>query len=132
MTKDARKKLKPTIEIGIFLGYTDTPHKYRVYFLANGMTVVRRDVKFDEEKAIQFFLERELDLHAEEELLVPKDEPQDVEQPHAKQHRVEETTHAEPSTRNGTKCTREARILMLDVIEHVGAPTSQCRHRRSP
>ena len=28
-------------------------------------------------------LESELDLHADEEILVPKDEPQDVEQPHA-------------------------------------------------
>ena len=41
------------------------------------------------------------------------------------------TTHAEPSTRNGRKCTREADRLMLDVTEHVGAPTSQCRQRRS-
>ena len=31
------------------------------------------------EKAMRFSLERELDLHADEELLVPKNEPQDVE-----------------------------------------------------
>ena len=43
-------------------------------------------------------LERELDLHVEEELLVPKDEPQDVEKPHVEDHGVAETTHAEPST----------------------------------
>ena len=35
------------------------------------------------EKGMQLSLERELDLHADEELLVPKNEPQDVEQPHA-------------------------------------------------
>ena len=39
-------------------------------------------------------LERKLDLHAEEELLVPKDESQDVEQPHEEVHGVEENTHA--------------------------------------
>ena len=50
-------------------------------------------------------LERELDLHAEEELLVPKNEPQDVEQPHVEDHGVEENTHAEPSTKNGRRCT---------------------------
>lgn len=33
-------------------------------------------------------LERELDLHAEEELLVPKDEPQDVDQPQEEVHGV--------------------------------------------
>ena len=45
------------------------------------MTVVRRDIKFNEEKAMKFLLERELHLHAEEELLVPKDEPPDVDHP---------------------------------------------------
>ena len=43
---------------------------------------MRRDIKFDEEKAMWLSLERELDLHAEEELLVPKNESQDVDQPH--------------------------------------------------
>ena len=39
-------------------------------------------------------LERDLDLHVEEELLVPKDEPQTVEQPHEEDHGVAENTHA--------------------------------------
>ena len=48
VTKDARKKLEPTVEIGIFVGYTDTPCYYRVYFQNRRMTVVRQDIKFDE------------------------------------------------------------------------------------
>ena len=36
-------------------------------------------MKFDEDKAIQLSLHRELELHAVEELLAAKDEPQDVE-----------------------------------------------------
>ena len=79
MRKDARKKLEPTAEVGIFLGYTDTPHNYRVYFPDSRMIVVRWDIKFHEEKAMKLSLERELHLHVEEELLVPKDEPQDVD-----------------------------------------------------
>ena len=74
-------------------------------------------------------LERELDLHAEEELLVPNDEPQDVEQPHAEEHGVEKNTHAEPSTINGRRCTTEADRLRLDAAENVGAPTSLRRQR---
>ena len=54
------------------MGYTETPHNYRVYFPNNIMIVVRWDIKFDEGKAMRLSLERELDLHAEEELLVPK------------------------------------------------------------
>ena len=69
-------------------------------------------------------LERDLDLHVEEELLVPKNEPQDVEQPHEEDHGVEETTHAEPSIKHGRRHTTKAYRLRLDAVEHVGAPTS--------
>ena len=40
VNKDARKKLEPTAEVGIFVGYTETPHNYRVYFPNNKMTVM--------------------------------------------------------------------------------------------
>ena len=40
VTKDARKKLELTSKVGIFMGYTDTPHNYRVYFPDSGKTVV--------------------------------------------------------------------------------------------
>ena len=46
VTKDARKKLDSTTEVGIFVGYTETPHNYRVYFPNSQMDVVRRDIKF--------------------------------------------------------------------------------------
>lgn len=55
VTNDAQKKLEPTAELGIFVGYTNTPHNYRVYLTSNRMIVVHRDVKFDEEKAIKIF-----------------------------------------------------------------------------
>ena len=40
VTNDARKKLEPTAEVGIFFGYTETPHNYCVYFLDSRKTVV--------------------------------------------------------------------------------------------
>ena len=46
VTKDARKNLELTAEVGIFFGYTETPYNYRVYFPDIRMTVVRRDIKF--------------------------------------------------------------------------------------
>jgi hypothetical protein len=64
ITKDSRKKLEPIAEVGIFVGYTETPHNYRVYFLNSKMIVMRRDIKFNEGKAMRLSLERELDLHA--------------------------------------------------------------------
>jgi hypothetical protein len=69
VNKDAKKKLEPTAEVGIFVGYTETPHNYRVYLLNNKMNFMRQYIKFDEGKAMRLSLERELDLHAEEELV---------------------------------------------------------------
>ena len=99
VTKDARKKLEPTVEVGIFVGYTDTPHNYRVYFPDSRKIVVQRDIKFHKEKAMKCSLEREPHLHVDGELLVPKDELQDVDQPRDEVHGVEETTHAAPTIR---------------------------------
>ena len=50
VTKDARRKLDPTTEVGIFVGYTDTPHNYRVYLSDSRKTVVRRISNFRRRK----------------------------------------------------------------------------------
>jgi len=72
VTKDAQKNLELTIELGILVGYTDTPHNYRVYLPTSWRIVVRRDIKIDEQKSMRVFLEREFQL--QKELLVPKEE----------------------------------------------------------
>ena len=120
VTKDAQKKLDPTAELGILVGYTDTPHNYRVFLPTSHRTVVRRDLKFNKQKAMRVSLKRELKFHAKEELLVPKeDEPQtDAEQPHSKDSRVETFTHTE-SSRDGWKRSREVERLVMDVRENV-------------
>lgn len=61
--------------MGIFFGYTYTPHNYQVYLLTNRLKMVHRDVKFDEEKAMRCSLERELQLHAVYDILASKEEP---------------------------------------------------------
>ena len=109
--------------------YSDTPHNYSVYFPNNLMIFVRRDIKFDEEKAMRLSLERELDLYEDEELLVQKDEPQDVDQPHAQDHGVAKNTHVEPSTKNGRRRTTKADRFRLDATKHVRAHTSLHRQR---
>jgi len=125
VTKDAQKKLEPTTELGIIVGYIGTPHNYLVYMKTSQMIMVCRDIRFDEEKAIRVSLERELELHADEELLAPKVEgPQmNVEQPHVEVQGVETSTQVE-SSREGRKCTREADRFLDDARENVGAPSS--------
>ena len=77
-------------------------------------------------------LERELHLHVEEELLIPKDEPLDVDQLQEEIHGVEESTHVEPNIRQGRKRTTKAGRLKLDGAQNVGVPTSHRRQRQSP
>ena len=74
-------------------------------------------------------LERELYLHADKELLVPKDESLDVDQPQEEVHGVEESTHIDPNIRTGRRHTTEAKRLKLHVAQNVGAPTSHHRQR---
>jgi len=81
--KDARKKIEPIGELGIFVGYIDTPHNYQVYLPSHRMIVVSRDVTFNEEKAMICSLDMVLWLHGDGERLVPMEECQDdVEKPH--------------------------------------------------
>jgi len=52
VSKELRKKFEPIEKLEVLLGYTETPENYHVYFPSLRMTVVRRDVKFDEEKSM--------------------------------------------------------------------------------
>jgi len=60
-----------------------------------------------------------------DELLAPKvEEPHiDMEQPHVEDPRVDTYTQVE-SSRDGIKHNREAKKLLDDAHENVGAPTS--------
>jgi hypothetical protein len=56
VTKNAMKKLEPNVEVGIFVGYIETPHNYCVYFPNSKMIVMRWDIKFEEGKAMRLSL----------------------------------------------------------------------------
>ena len=68
---DLRKKLEVITEFGFFVGYTETPHNYYVHLPSLRMIVMQRDVKFDEEKVTWCYLERELLIPLEEDILAP-------------------------------------------------------------
>ena len=52
VSKESRKKLESIKKLGVVVGYTETPHNYRMYLSSLRMKIVRRDVKFDEEKVM--------------------------------------------------------------------------------
>ena len=51
--KEKRTKLDPTAEKGIFVGYNETSKAYRIYIPALQSVVVKRDVRFKEDKAFR-------------------------------------------------------------------------------
>ena len=61
---DTRKKLDPSGEKGLLVGYSEISKAYRVYIPARRRIIVRRDVQFDEDRALR----RSLDLPAEQQL----------------------------------------------------------------
>lgn len=50
---EKRTKLEPTAEKGIFVGYNETLKAYRIYIPSQRKIVVRRDVRFEEERAFR-------------------------------------------------------------------------------
>ena len=50
---EKRTKLKPTAEKGIFVGYDETTKAFRIYLPSQRKVVVRREVKFEEERAFR-------------------------------------------------------------------------------
>ena len=57
---EKRTKLEPTAEKGIFVGYDETSKAFRIYLPSQRKVVVRRDVRFEEEKAFRKSIESEL------------------------------------------------------------------------
>jgi hypothetical protein len=55
---EKRTKLDPTTEKGILVGYSEVSKAYRIYILAPRRVVMRRDIKFEEDRVF----ERSLDL----------------------------------------------------------------------
>ena len=51
--KEKRTKLEPTAEKGIFVGYSETSKAFQIYIPAQRRVVVRRDVKFEEDRAFR-------------------------------------------------------------------------------
>lgn len=75
VSQDSMKKFEPTSNMEVFIGYIKTPHNYRVYFPSLRVTLMRRDFRFDQEKAMRCSLKQFLSIPSEEELLYPKQEP---------------------------------------------------------
>ena len=58
---EKRTKLEVTVEKCIFVGYDDTSKAFRIYLPAQSKGVVRREVRFEEERAFRKSQESEME-----------------------------------------------------------------------
>ena len=49
--KEKRTKMEPMAENGIFMGYSETSKAYQIFIPSKRRVVIRRDMKFEEERA---------------------------------------------------------------------------------
>jgi hypothetical protein len=50
---EKRSKMEPMVERGIFVGYSETSKDFRIYLTSLRKTVLRRDVRFEEDGAFR-------------------------------------------------------------------------------
>ena len=50
---EKRTKLEPTVERGIFVGYDETSNAFHIYLPSQRKVIVRREVRFEEERAFR-------------------------------------------------------------------------------
>jgi hypothetical protein len=132
-----RKKLEATANKKIFVGYNENSKAYKVYIPSLRNIVVRRDVRFEEDKALRKAHDTGAKAAGDQELEIQKTKEtqgtgagsddqiadQDVEQ---QDPPVQET----PSTRR--KKTRWAEQTLREAQEYVDAPRTSVREISAP
>ena len=72
---EKRKKLDQTAKKGLLVGYSENAKAYHIFILESRKIVVRRDVKFMEERAFRTSWEMATDTQIEEDPLVQPQRP---------------------------------------------------------
>jgi transposase InsO family protein len=141
---EKRTKLEATAEKGIFVGYSETSKAYRVYIPSLRKTVVRRDVKFEEDRALRKAHGTVPATAGDQELETQKTEDTQVtgagtgtgagtDDQIADQDEEQEAPPVQdtPSTTRRRK-TRWEEQTLREAQEYVGAPRTSVRESRAP
>ncbi|KAH9291809.1 hypothetical protein KI387_043002 [Taxus chinensis] len=149
--EDTRTKLDQTAEKGYLVGYSETSKAYRIFIPGTRRIIVRRDVKFMEDKAFR----RSRDLPADDQSEQPTKAPSPSqgqqssstvtstsidsgsEDSQSMEQLVQQDMHLEDievdisSSTVGSR-NREVQDTQRDTQEFVGAPRKSTRQRREP
>jgi hypothetical protein len=136
---EKKTKLEVTTEKGIFVGYNGTSKAYHVYIPALRKTVVRRDVKFEEDKSLKKALDTGPTTPRDQELKTLKGEETKVlgtctftyaQTSEQDEEHVAPPVHDTPLSRR--KKTRWVEQTVREAQEYVDAPRTSVRESRAP
>ena len=138
--KEKRKKLDQTAENGFLMGYSENAKAYRIYIPKSRNVVVRRDVKFLEERAFRKSQEMATNMKFEEDPLVRPQRPIEERSSASPRHNNSEGSSSDeeqeeeqvrPPITDG-RPSRELQQILRDAEGFVGAPREGKRIRKQP
>jgi hypothetical protein len=129
---EKRTKLEPTAEKGILVGYSETSKAYRIYISALRKTVVRRDVKFEEDRAFRRSHDSPpTETEEQEALKVEERSTTQVSDPRSSDQDQEAPSTQEATTTSGKKRPRWLQETLKDAEKHA-TPKGTFRESRPP
>ena len=73
---DTRKKFDPSGEKGLLVGYSESSKAYEVYIPARKRIIVNRDVQFDEDRALQRYMDLPAEQQPTQDMGIKLEEPE--------------------------------------------------------
>jgi hypothetical protein len=124
---EKKKKMEPTAEKGILVGYSETSKAYRIYISALRKTIVRRDVKFKEDRAFRRSHDSPPTETKEQEASKVEEGSTDLKS--SDQEEQEAPSTQEATTTSGKKRPRWLQETLKDAEKHA-TPKGTFKERR--
>eukprot|EP00253_Pinus_taeda_P032184 PITA_32184 len=131
--EEKRKKLDQTAEKGYLVGYSENAKAYRIYLPGSRKVVVRRDVKFMEDRAFKRSRKMPSKEQPKEDLLVMPLQPTEVKNSSSNQEdsQDEEEEQTEALADRG-RTSRELRQILHDAKNFIEEPRKNKREQKQP
>jgi len=121
-----RKKLDQTAEKGYLVGYNENAKAYGIYLPRSRKVVVRRNVKFMEDRALKKSQEMPSKEQSKDESLVKALQPTEVKNSSSNREESQEEELTEAPATKG-RMSREFRQILRDAEDFIGAPRNNKR-----
>eukprot|EP00253_Pinus_taeda_P012244 PITA_12244 len=125
--EEKKKKLDQTVEKWYLVGYSENAKAYIIYLPRSRKVVVRRDVKFMEDRVFRKSREMPSEEQSKEEPLVKLLQPTEVKNSSSGQEDSEDEEKLTEAPTGRGRTSRELRQILRDAEDFIGAPRNNKR-----